>query len=162
MTAAAPRLDVLRHQPSGAPARWRPVEQARAEAPAVPCPRRRVTTAGAVAAPSERHPSVVARRRRRQRVRRRRLVLALLSGASLVALALPWGGAGGHPLATPGPVLAGATVAPGSDYVVQPGDTMWSIARRLDAGGDPRATVAQLESQVGSDVLQPGEHLHLP
>jgi hypothetical protein len=89
-------------------------------------------------------------------------VLALVSGASLVALALPWGGAGGHPLATPGPVLAGAAVTPGSDYVVQPGDTMWSIARHLDPGGDPRVIVADLESQVGSDALQPGEHIHLP
>jgi hypothetical protein len=95
-------------------------------------------------------------------MRRRRLVLALSSCAALVALALPWGGAGGHPLATPGPVLAGAAVRPGAVYVVQPGDTMWSIAQRLDPTADPRVLVSQLETQVGSDTLQPGERIHLP
>jgi hypothetical protein len=89
-------------------------------------------------------------------------MLALFSGASLVALALPWGGAGGHPLATPGSVLAGAAIAPGDVYVVQPGDSMWTIAQRLDPAGDPRVIVSQLESQVGSDTLQPGEHIRLP
>jgi LysM repeat protein len=91
---------------------------------------------------------------------RRRVLLAVSSGAILVALALPWGGAGRHPLATPGPVLAGATAH--SLYVVQPGDTMWGIAERLDPGGDPRPIVTQLEAQVGSDTLQPGQHLRLP
>jgi hypothetical protein len=96
------------------------------------------------------------------RVRRRRLLLGATAAGILVALALPWGGAGGHPLATPGPVLAGAAVTAGADYVVQPGDTMWSIARRLDPGADPRVIVAQLEAQVGSDSLQAGERIHLP
>jgi hypothetical protein len=39
---------------------------------------------------------------------------------------------------------------------------MWSIARRLDPGADPRVIVAQLEAQVGSDSLQAGERIHLP
>ena len=99
---------------------------------------------------------------RRAVVRRRRIVLATLSAGMLVALALPWGGAGRPPLATPGPVLAGATVSPHAIYVVQPGDTMWSIAERLAPGGDPRPVVAELESQMGSDTLQPGQRLRLP
>jgi LysM repeat protein len=80
----------------------------------------------------------------------------------VVALALPWDGAGGHPLATPGPVLAGATVSHHSLYIVQPGDTLWSIAERLDPGSDPRPVVTQLQEQVGSDTVQPGERLRLP
>lgn len=80
----------------------------------------------------------------------------------LVALALPWGGAGGHTLATPGPVLAGATVSHHSVYVVQPGDTLWSIAERLDPSGDPRVLVAELQAQIGSDTVQAGERLRLP
>ncbi len=100
-------------------------------------------------------------RRRRARARRRRILLGVSSGAVLVALALPWGGAGRHPLATPGPVLAGATASK-TLYVVQPGDTMWTIAERLDPGGDPRPVVLRLEQEVGSDSLQPGQHLHLP
>lgn len=90
------------------------------------------------------------------------MVLAALVAGILVALALPWGGVGRPPLATPGPVLAGATVSAHASYVVQPGDTMWSIAERLDPGGDPRPLVAALEAQVGSDTLQPGERLRLP
>ena len=107
---------------------------------------------------ARRRPAFAARRRPGGQ----RLVPALVSCAAAVALALPWGGAGGHPLATPGPVLAGAAVTPGAPYVVQPGDTLWSIAQRLDPTGDPRVVVAQLETQVGSDTLQPGERIRLP
>jgi hypothetical protein len=39
---------------------------------------------------------------------------------------------------------------------------MWSIAQRLDPTADPRVLVSQLETQVGSDTLQPGERIHLP
>ena len=98
---------------------------------------------------SDCHPAVIARRRR-GRAHRRRILLGVSSGAVLVALALPWGGAGRHPLATPGPVLAGATASNGA-YVVQPGDTMWTIAERLDPSGDPRPLVLKLEREVGSD-----------
>ncbi|MHB8593211.1 MAG: LysM peptidoglycan-binding domain-containing protein [Acidimicrobiales bacterium] len=93
---------------------------------------------------------------------RRRVLLATVVTGILVALALPWGGAGGHPLATPGPVPAGATVVDHALYVVQPGDTLWSIAERLDPGADPRPVVADLSAQVGSDTVVPGEALRLP
>ena len=52
----------------------------------------------------------------------------------LVALALPWSGPGAtprHPRSRPG----GARPSPHSVYVVQPGDTLWSIAERLDPHG---------------------------
>jgi len=102
-----------------------------------------------------------AARRRRARAWRRRILLATAALAALVALALPWGGAGGAPL-TPGPARAGVTVAPHSVYVVQPGDTLWSIAQRLDPTGDPRVIVAELEARLGSDTLHVGQHLRLP
>jgi len=95
-------------------------------------------------------------------VRRRRLTLGLSAVGILVALALPWGGAGSHPLTAARPVLAGAALTPHTVYVVQPGDTMWGIAERLDPNSDPRAVVAALTAQVGADTLQPGEHLLLP
>jgi LysM repeat protein len=95
-------------------------------------------------------------------VRRRRLLLGATAAGILVALALPWGGAGGHTLATPGPVLAGATVAHHTVYVVQPGDTLWTIAERLDPDADPRSVVAELQAQIGTDTVQPGERLQLP
>ncbi len=94
-------------------------------------------------------------------VRRRRFVLGTVAAGLLAALALPWSGTGGS-LATPGPALAGEKVVAHSSYVVRPGDTLWSIAARLDPTGDPRAVVAQLETQVGGDNVVPGESLVLP
>src|SRR5579863_6849936 len=51
--------------------------------------------------------------------RRRRVLLGTLAVGLLAALALPWSGTGGS-LATPGPALAGDTVAHHARYVVQP------------------------------------------
>jgi hypothetical protein len=93
-------------------------------------------------------------------VRRRRVVLGTVVAGLLGALALPWGGAGGHTITTSAP--AGAAVAHHAGYVVRPGDTLWSIAERLDPSGDPRPVVAQLAAEVGSDTVVPGEHVVLP
>jgi LysM repeat protein len=90
----------------------------------------------------------------------------LLPGvATLVALAGIWAGAGllsavhARPLA----VLPGSVKAPGGYvYVVRPGDTLWSIATRLDPSGDPRTLVAQLEAQVHTDKLVPGSRITVP
>jgi Tfp pilus assembly protein FimV len=46
-------------------------------------------------------------------------------------------------------------------YVVQPGDTIWSIARALDPTGDPRAMVDRIAELNGSSALQPGQRLRL-
>ena len=90
----------------------------------------------------------------------------LLPGvATLAVLAGLWAGAG--MLATlhrpPLVVLSGSVKTPaGYVYVVRPGDTLWSIAARLQPGGDPRILVAQLETQVGGTTLVPGSRLVLP
>lgn len=93
--------------------------------------------------------------------RRRRVVAALLVTSVAAALVLAFGGLlasfGGGPLTAserPG--------APAAVYVVQPGDTFWEIARRLDPTGDPRPLVARLVAAHGSPVLVPGERLALP
>ena len=88
-------------------------------------------------------------------------MLGTVAVALLAALALPLSGTGGRPLATSGPALAG-TIAPHTSYIVQPGDTLWSIALRVDPGGDPRPVVARLEAQVGGDVVHPGERVVVP
>ena len=90
-----------------------------------------------------------------------RLLLGTVATALVVALALPWGGAGEGTLASPGSVRAGALSSDGS-YVVQPGDTLWTIAQRLAPGGDPRPVESQLEAEVGGDAIVPGERLVLP
>ena len=93
--------------------------------------------------------------------RRRRAVAVLVVITVVAALVLAVGGLqasfGGGPLTAserPG--------APASVYVVQPGDTFWEIARRLDPTGDPRPLVARLVAAHGSPVLVPGERLALP
>ncbi len=100
--------------------------------------------------------------RRGAAVRRRRVVLGTVAVALAAALALPWSGTGGHPLATPGSAQVGETVVAHATYVIRPGDTLWSIARQLDPAGDPRPVVAQLSAQLGGDTVVPGERVVLP
>ena len=48
-------------------------------------------------------------------------------------------------------------------YVVQPGDTLWSIARRADPGADPRPLVDRLvEVNDLRGTLHAGDQLRLP
>jgi hypothetical protein len=90
--------------------------------------------------------------------RRRALVLAVLVLVVLAARAA-LGVLGGGPLAAPG-APAGRS---GSDavYVVQAGDTWWSIARHVQPTGDVRALVDRLASGHTGTTLQPGERLTL-
>ena len=46
-------------------------------------------------------------------------------------------------------------------HVVQPGDTLWGIARSLQPTGDVRPLVDELSRRVGSAGLQPGQRLSL-
>jgi nucleoid-associated protein YgaU len=99
--------------------------------------------------------------------RRRRLLaggLLLLSVAAVLIVAqLIQAGIGGGPLTTtgaaagPGMVAAGAT-----EYVVRPGDTLWSIAAALAPGRDERPVVDQLVRELGGTALYPGQVISLP
>jgi hypothetical protein len=96
------------------------------------------------------------RARARHQVLRRRTVFAAVVLTAAGLLAVPFGPLGRGAGAGEPPLAAGQV------YVVQPGDTLWSIASRVVPDGDPRPVVAQLEGQTGSDHLVPGEHVHLP
>jgi hypothetical protein len=103
---------------------------------------------------------VTVRRRARvaRQIRRRRAVAGLLVAAALALLALPVSALGGRP-ATAAP--SGA-VHGGVTYVVQPGDTLWSIATRAERGGDARALVRELVAETGSASVYPGERVVVP
>jgi LysM repeat protein len=60
-----------------------------------------------------------------------------------------------------GRTIAGAAPAAGQIYVVQSGDTLASIAARVDRG-NAAGMVRQLADEVGSSVIVPGEHLLIP
>ena len=112
-----------------------------------------------MAAAVQLHPGAVVARP--SAVRRRRLAAAVLGAALLVALVLvvrrPV--AGSDPAAGPGstpPSLIGHPT-----YVVQPGDTAWSVARSLHPVGDIRGVVDQLVALGGGRGLRVGQTLDL-
>jgi hypothetical protein len=98
---------------------------------------------------------------RRATYRRRRLAaVALLAAVVLTALLLAnavlAGSAGGGT-----PTTAAGTDRP-AVHVVQPGDTLWSIARAERPGADVRLTVDRLVALNGGAPLQVGQELVLP
>jgi len=136
------------------------------EAPAVPARRARPGTAtrgGAVGASTDRpalgrpagavRPAGV-RLRLTRRARRLAVVLALAAGVALGSWLGPLLGGGGADLR-----LAGV-----QSVVVQPGDTLWSIATSLDGDGDVRAVVDEIQPLNGlnSAALVPGQTILLP
>jgi len=82
------------------------------------------------------------------------LVVALAVVGAGALLARPSVGAPATPAAASGPTSARA-------YVVQPGDTLWSIARTLHPHGDLRPVVDRLEARAGGADLVPGQRIRL-
>ena len=92
--------------------------------------------------------------------RRRRLVAASLTLGVLLGGRVAADLAGSGPLAAPDPaqpVLVGERV-----HIVQPGDTLWTIARSLQPTGDVRRLVDALAAQRSGAALQVGERISLP
>jgi hypothetical protein len=98
------------------------------------------------------------------RIRRRRLaallmVIALIGAIATAGRALLGAAATVEP-SSPQPVEVPAqSPAVGQAYVVQPGDTLWSIAAAIAPDSDPRPVVDALRDANGGPDLQVGERL---
>ena len=94
--------------------------------------------------------------------RRRRILVAALLCLFLSALPLLGGELIGWVTGTPGATLVEASGQP-VIYVVQPGDTLWSIAERVNPPGrDLRYTVDRLSEVTGGSLLHPGQRIVIP
>ena len=90
---------------------------------------------------------------------RRRLMVAMVFIAVVVALSVGAGSVlanrGGAPAST-------SAVRPATTYVVQPGDTIWSIAQRFHGEGSQMRYVDALVAINGGSALQVGQVMTLP
>jgi len=96
--------------------------------------------------------------------RGRRAVTGLAAAVILAAVTAFWAAAatGAH--------AANHGAAPGTVYqgmrpvVVQPGQTLWSIALRAEPAADPRVVISRIKefNAMSSDVVVPGERLWVP
>jgi hypothetical protein len=99
-------------------------------------------------------------------VRRRRRHVAAAAVAGVASVVWTLGGAAGWlgsgPLAAPEP--HGVRLIPVVEvfHVVQPGDTVWSIARSFQTHGEIRPLVDRLEAQTHGQALQVGDRIALP
>lgn len=116
-------------------------------------------TPGAGAAP----PAVARPERLPESVYRRRRTVAALVAAALVTMALVVGRPDRVPVGEANPWPSTAEVSLSTElpgvYVVQPGDTLWDIARALVPGEDPRALVHELAGTAGGAGLEPGQRI---
>jgi hypothetical protein len=93
--------------------------------------------------------------------RRRRAVAAGLGVAVVLVAAQAGGALGDTPLAVPERRPAVEPARP-ARVVVGPGDSLWSIAERLEPGEDPRPIVDALAEARGGAPLIPGETIVWP
>jgi hypothetical protein len=90
-------------------------------------------------------------------VYRRRRILAALVGLGLVLTVARAGAAlGGSSLATP------ERLPHVQQVVVQPGDTLWSIARRVAPGHDVRPVVDAMVQSLRTSTVFAGETISVP
>ena len=127
--------------------------------PPVPTPVLASVAAPGCAAP----PSVVRAVRLPEAVYRRRRVAAAAVAAAILTLVLAVGRPDRVPVGETNPWPSTGEVSLSTDlpgvYVVQPGDTLWDIARALAPDRDPRAVVHELAGTAGGAALEPGQRI---
>lgn len=101
-------------------------------------------------------------------IRRRRLgaaTILLVLGFLLVVGALDvqavLGRTGSGPLSAAG-ARPGMQLASDQVWVVQPGDTVWSIAQAAEPGSDVRALVDEIDAELKGAAIYPGERIRIP
>jgi nucleoid-associated protein YgaU len=104
------------------------------------------------------HQAPIAYWRRRLVVGALALVVLLLASAGLRSAA----GALGIVPASGSERAPASNVSPARTYVVQPGDTVWKIARRLQPQGEVRPLVDRIVKANGGASVQIGDRLEVP
>jgi nucleoid-associated protein YgaU len=94
--------------------------------------------------------------------RRRQAAAAGLAVAIVLVAAQAGGALGDSPLAVSGRRPASSASSGTTRYVVEPGDSLWSIAEELEPGADPRPVVDALAEARGDAPLIPGETIVWP
>lgn len=94
--------------------------------------------------------------------RRRRLVAAVVVAGLLIAAWAALGALGGALTASGRSAPNRGSQASVAAVEVGPGDTLWTIARRLQPSGDVRPLVDRLAASRGGTVLQVGERIEVP
>jgi hypothetical protein len=100
-----------------------------------------------------------ARRQPPEVYRRRRIVVFGLLAFLLVAL---WLGVQGLMGSSRSSALPASRAIAARQWIVRPGDTLWSIALASGDRGDLRPLVDQLSAEVNGQPLQVGESISLP
>ena len=106
--------------------------------------------------PDRQHHPRPARSHQRAVYRRRRVLAALVGLGLLLTIARAGATLGGLSLATP------ERLPHVQQVVVQPGDTLWSIAERLVPGHDVRPVVDAMERTLKTSVVVAGESISVP
>jgi len=108
-----------------------------------------------------RYPSPAVIRRRRLGAACVLLGIGLLMMVGTLAVQGALGRTGSGPLTVAG---AGPALHLASDqvWVVQPGDTVWSIAQAVEPGADVRSLVDRIDAQLKGAPLYPGERILIP
>jgi hypothetical protein len=114
-----------------------------------------VIEGGSLAALRRRQPAAVYRRRRRAAAAVTAVVLAL---AFLGVRALLPAGAE----QSPAPAAAASTTAAATVVVAAPGDSLWTVARRVQPEGDVRPLVDAMREANGGATLHAGQRVLVP
>lgn len=115
------------------------------------------------------HPSRVSHGRPGPAVIRRRrlgaatilLALGFLMVVGILDVQAVLGRTGSGPLSAAG-ARPGAELAADRVWVVQPGDTVWTIAQAAEPGADVRALVDEIDSELKGAPIYPGERIRIP